>query len=125
MKKEQTEELFVKWVDGRLNNEEQSQLDELFAADRELETELTGAKDVTAVLQSEIPKSVEPAYPDFFNSQLMRKVDLEIAAQRPVEKAARWVGVFAMGLGSGRGSCFGSGLLRRAENVPSRKWWAR
>ena len=90
MKKEQTEELFVKWVDGRLSNEEQSQLDELFAADPELEAELTGAREVAAVLQSEIPKSVEPPYPDFFNSQLMRKVDLEIAAQRPAEKAARW-----------------------------------
>ena len=41
MKKEQTEELFVKWVDGRLNDEEQNQLDELFAADPKLEAELT------------------------------------------------------------------------------------
>jgi len=90
MKKEQTEELFVKWVDGCLSDEEQSQLDELFAADPELEAELTGAREVGSVLQKEMPKSVEPPYPDFFNSQLMRKVDLEIAAQRPAEKAARW-----------------------------------
>ena len=90
MKKEQTEELFVKWVDGRLDDEEQNQLDKLFAADPEFEAELTGAKEVTAVLQSEIPKSTEPPYPDFFNSQLMRKVDLEIAAQLPAEKVARW-----------------------------------
>ena len=90
MKKEQTEELFVKWVDGCLSDEEQRQLDELFADDPGLEAELKGAKEVSSMLQKEIPESVEPPYPDFFNSQLMRKVDLEIAAQRPAEKAARW-----------------------------------
>ena len=33
---------------------------------------------MTSILQKEMPKSVEPPYADFFNSQLMRKVDLEI-----------------------------------------------
>lgn len=41
-------------------------------------------------MKAEIPASVEPPYGDFFNSQLMRKVDLQIESQRPVKKAERW-----------------------------------
>ena len=72
MKKEQTEELFVKWVDGCLNEEEQLQLDELFAAHPELEAELTGARKTSELLKSEVPGSVDPPYPDFFNNQLIK-----------------------------------------------------
>ena len=90
MKKEKTEELFVKWIDGMLSREEEDQLSDLRNDDPDLEGELRELKALTQSVKAEIPASVEPPYGDFFNSQLMRKVDLQIESQRPVKKAERW-----------------------------------
>lgn len=90
MKKEKTEELFVKWIDGQLTPDEEKQLDSLMQDDAGILAELQEMKSVTVAIKEEIPASVEPPYGDFFNSKLMRKVDLQIRSQRPAEKAQRW-----------------------------------
>jgi hypothetical protein len=90
MKKERTEELFVKWMDGVLTPEEESDLSELLTEDAALENELAEMKSVSAMISREVKVSEEPPYGDFFNSQLMRKVDLEIEAKRPAKRAERW-----------------------------------
>ncbi|MFT6864265.1 MAG: anti-sigma factor RsiW [Akkermansiaceae bacterium] len=90
MKKEKTEELFVKWIDGQLSRDEDAQLRDLLNDDPDLEGELGELKALRQSVKAEIPASVEPPYGDFFNSQLMRKVDLQIESQRPVKKAERW-----------------------------------
>lgn len=90
MKKEKTEELFVKWIDGLLSHEEEGQISDLMTHDPTLEDHLKELKALSRSVKSEIPASVEPPYGDFFNSQLMRKVDLEIESQRPVKKVERW-----------------------------------
>ena len=90
MKKEKTEELFVKWIDGQLTPEEQSQLSSFLEEDPSLEAELQEMKSLSETVSAEIPASIEPPYGDFFNSQLMRKVDLEVEARTPAKKAERW-----------------------------------
>ncbi|MDB4652729.1 hypothetical protein OAE39_00475 [Akkermansiaceae bacterium] len=90
MKKEKTEELFVKWIDDQLTSEEGNQLDTLFQEDPDLEAGLNEMKALSRSLSDEVPASVDPPYGDFFNSQLMRKVDLEIEARTPAKKAERW-----------------------------------
>jgi anti-sigma factor RsiW len=90
MKKEMTEELFVKHIDGVLSAEEEAQLQVLMENDPEIGNELEAMKSQSESLRNEVPASVEPPYGDFFNSQLMRKVDLEVESQRPSKKAERW-----------------------------------
>ena len=90
MKKEMTDELFVKWIDGVLSPEEEKQMQILIENDPNVGTELEVMKSLSQTLQAEVPSSVEPPYGDFFNSQLMRKVDLEVESQRPSKKAERW-----------------------------------
>lgn len=90
MKKEKIEELFVKWIDDQLSPEEGQQLSAILEDEPELKRELQEMKDLSLSVSNEIPASVDPPYGDFFNSQLMRKVDLEIESQRPVKKAERW-----------------------------------
>ncbi len=90
MKKEKTEELFVKWIDGLLTSEEEVQLAALVKDDPGIEAGLQEMKVFGETMKSEIPGSVEPPYGDFFNSKLMRKVDLQIQSQRPAKKAERW-----------------------------------
>lgn len=90
MKKEKTEELFVKWIDGELSSADGEVFTTLLENDPGLKEELTEMKRVSGEVRAEVPASVEPPYGDFFNSQLMRKVDLEIVAKRPVERAERW-----------------------------------
>ncbi|MDA7607935.1 hypothetical protein N8640_05535, partial [Akkermansiaceae bacterium] len=89
MKKEKTEELFVKWIDGQLTSEEEVQVVSLFQENENLEAELQEMKSVSGSLAEEIPASVDPPYCDFFNSQLMRKVDLEIQSRTPSEMRGR------------------------------------
>lgn len=90
MKKETIEELSVKWIDGELSPSEEKQLHALMENDPEMGADLHEMKAVAQSLKAELPASVEPPYGDFFNSQLMRKVDLQVAAQRPAKKAVRW-----------------------------------
>ena len=90
MKKEKTEELFVKWIDGRLSPNEERELTALIESDPELKDDLSEMQKMSRMVREEVPASVEPPYGDFFNSQLMRKVDLDKESQRPSKKAARW-----------------------------------
>jgi hypothetical protein len=90
MKKDKIEELFVKWIDGKLSPDEKPQLQALMEEESEIEAELQELKSVVQRVKAEVPASVEPPYGDFFNSQLMRKVDLQIESQRPAKKAERW-----------------------------------
>lgn len=90
MKKEKTEELLVKSMDGELSPEEESQWKALLEEEPGLRKELASLQRVAAEVKAEVPASVDPPYGDFFNSQLMRKVDLEIEAKRPGKKASRW-----------------------------------
>lgn len=90
MKKDKTEELFVKWIDGKLSPDEEQELQVLMEEDSGIKAELQELKSVARTVKAEVPASVEPPYGDFFNSQLMRKVDLQIEAQRPSKKAVRW-----------------------------------
>jgi len=90
MKKEKTEELNVKWVDGLLSPEEEAELATLMEETPELEAELFQSRRVTQAVREGVSGSVEPPYGDFFNSQLMRKVDLEIASKTPAKRAERW-----------------------------------
>ena len=77
MNKEITDELMVKWVDHKLTATEQAELEVILLEDSELAGELSAMRSVKAKIQKEIPASVEPPYPDFFNNQLMRKVMLD------------------------------------------------
>ena len=47
MKKEKTEELFVKWIDGQLTSEEEVQVVSLFQENENLEAELQEMKSVS------------------------------------------------------------------------------
>lgn len=90
MKKEKCEELYVKWVDELLSPEEEAQLATLVEETPELEGELSRIREVAEAVREGVADSVEPPYGDFFNSQLMRKVDLEIASKTPAKRAERW-----------------------------------
>lgn len=90
MKKETTEELLMKWVDAKLSSDEETQLATLMEEDLGLKDELLAMKTLSESVRTKVPASVEPPYSDFFNSQLMRKVDLEIKSQHPAKKVERW-----------------------------------
>ncbi|MGJ8694741.1 MAG: anti-sigma factor family protein [Verrucomicrobiaceae bacterium] len=90
MKKEIIEELLVKSVDGTLAKDESEQLKILLAAKPELQGEVETMRNLKQTMQDSLPVSVEPPYPDFFNSRLMRKIELEVASNQPKEKAKNW-----------------------------------
>lgn len=83
MKTERLEELIVKWVDHSLTGAEKAEFDAALEVEPSLQGEVQKMLEIKSLLETEIPSSVEPPYPDFFNSQLMRKIDLNVAAQQP------------------------------------------
>ena len=88
MKKEKTEELFVKWIDDQLTSEEESSGGKLVAGEwKILKAELQEMKSVSGsqwLKETSRHRLIHPTS-DFFNSQLMRKVDLEIQSRTPSE----------------------------------------
>ena len=60
MKKEKTEELIVKWIDGQLDPDEERQLSAFFQEDSDLEKELHEMKALSESVSAELPSSVEP-----------------------------------------------------------------
>jgi len=122
MKKEKTEELFVKWIDGQLTSAEEIQLATLFQENGNLEAELQKMKSLSEAVSKEVPAAVDPPYSDFFNSQLMRKVDLEIQSRTSSKmgerraKSFRWawapVGALALVL-----SFFAGHRISRPANI--------
>ncbi len=80
----------VKFVDGELSASEREQFLSMMAEDEKLAAEVDEMVSVSRMLSEEIVSSQEPPYPDFFNSQLMRKVDLDMEARTPVKRAKRW-----------------------------------
>lgn len=90
MKTEINEEVFVKWVDGDLSAEELVVVDCLMAGDEVFREEMEAAKRLSGMVRENVPASIEPPYGDFFNSQLMRKVDLAAERKEMVRSGKRW-----------------------------------
>ena len=90
MNKEKIEELMVKWVDHRLTEAESVELDKMLLENPSLKDEIQKMVQVKNLIQTEVPASVEPPYPDFFNSQVMRKIDSKLASQQPKAVVRRW-----------------------------------
>lgn len=106
MKTEMTEELMVRWVDHDLSPDELALVEQRMSEDEGLRRDLHQSKRIAEVVRANVPNSVEPPYGDFFNSQLMRKVDLakerkdSLRAGKPWWDVIRWswvpIGALAM-----------------------------
>ena len=74
------EELITRWIDGELEPAEKAEFDKLFAEDSEFATRAKSeAAAVGDALRRELPASLEPPYPDFFNSQIQKRIREENA----------------------------------------------
>ena len=69
------EELITRWIDGELNEETREEFDALMAEDSEFcERIREEAEGIGSAMRSEISADVEPPYPDFFNSQIQKRI---------------------------------------------------
>ncbi len=80
-----TEELFCKWVDDCLTPEEQLVVDAAAKDDPSLLEEMASIRELNTQVKAEFPASIEPPYPDFFNTQVMNRIrDEEKKISAPV-----------------------------------------
>jgi len=85
------EELFVKWIDGQLTDDERAIVDAAVKDDPSLLQEMESIRGVGIQLKEHFPASEEPPYPEFFNTQLMRRIaEEEKAPARPAKKSPWW-----------------------------------
>jgi len=94
MKIDKTEELIMKSIDGELSPEEATMFQSILDADSALAAEVAAMKETAESVRAEVPLSEEPPYGDFFNSQLMRKIDLDVRSKAPKKKAESWLRSF-------------------------------
>ncbi len=78
MKRE--EELITRWIDGELDAAEQVEFDKLAAADPDFpERAKAASAALGGALRSAMEADVEPPYPDFFNSQIQKRIREEVS----------------------------------------------
>lgn len=86
--------MLTRWMDGVLTDAERDELAPFLAAHPELAEEHEGFLRMRGEIQSVLPASEEPPYPDFFNTHLERLISEERGAV--LEKAAPASGVWRM-----------------------------
>lgn len=75
------EELITRWIDGELDPVAQAEFDKLMASDAEFPARArAAAESLGDALRSSMPADVDPPYPDFFNSQIQKRIREEGAA---------------------------------------------
>ena len=74
MNKDRREELLTRWMDGVLTDAEQAEFAPYLGDHPELEEERQGFLQMRGEIQSVIPASEEPPYPEFFNTHLERLI---------------------------------------------------
>lgn len=93
MDENRKEELLTLWMDGGLSSAEGEELAPYLAKHPELEAEREEYVRLRDELRSVLPDHVEPPYPDFFNTHLMRQIREEERVERaPVaaEASGMW-----------------------------------
>lgn len=81
MKTEPDETMLTLWMDGELEGEELRQM-EAWAADHpELLAERDAIRAMNAQISANVPSSIEPPYPDFFNQRILRAIEDEQATR--------------------------------------------
>jgi hypothetical protein len=69
------EELITRWIDGELDGDTRQEFDALMANDPEFCARIrTEAEGIGRALRSDMSAEVEPPYPDFFNSQIQKRI---------------------------------------------------
>jgi anti-sigma factor RsiW len=75
------EEKLTRWIDGTLSEADARAFEQELAADparASFAREKTEAAALRALLREHLPTDREPPYPDFFNSQILRKIRAEM-----------------------------------------------
>lgn len=86
MDEKRKEELLTLWMDDALGSAEREELAPYLAKHPELEAEREEYVRLRDELRSVLPDHVEPPYPDFFNTHLMRQIrEEERVGSKPVE----------------------------------------
>ena len=78
------EELITRWIDGELNEETREEFEALMAEDPAFCSQIREeAEGIGSAMRSEISADLEPPYPDFFNSQVQKRIRQESHAAAP------------------------------------------
>ena len=82
-------EHYNRWIDQTLEPEEEASMAAALAEEPALAKEMEDVRALGDLLRAEVPASVEPPHPDFFNHLIVSKVEREmrLGAQKPAKKA--------------------------------------
>lgn len=111
--------MLTQWMDGELEGEKLLQVESWVKDHPELLAERDAVQAMSANIQVNIPNSVDPPYPDFFNQRILRSIEEETAQQTALQVKSRgfwqWL---AMPLAAGAMAvCFYLGT--QMNNTPS------
>jgi anti-sigma factor RsiW len=79
------EELITRWIDGELDSAAQAEFDKLMSDDPKFPARAkAAAESLGDALRSSMAADVDPSYPDFFNSQIQKRIREEAAVASAV-----------------------------------------
>lgn len=121
MKKKPDDIMLTQWMDGELEGETLRQVETWVQDHPELLAERDAVQAMSASIQKNIPNSVEPPYPDFFNQRILRAINEETAPQsQPDLKSRGFWQWLAMPLAAGAMAvCFYLGTQMDHTPAPS------
>ena len=83
------EQLLTRWIDGELAGDELREFEAAVAQDPQLAAAKTEAEELRNLLQAEIPAERDVPNPEFFNSQVQRRIS---ASETPAPRATPTAG---------------------------------
>jgi len=84
---EKNEQLLTRWIDGELTGSELDEFEQAVARDPQLAEAKAEAEGLRSALRSHMPAEREVPNPEFFNSQVQRRISAGTPAVSPPEKA--------------------------------------
>jgi len=85
MKTKPDDSTLTQWMDGELEGESLHHVEAWVQDHPELLAERDAVQAMSASIQENIPNSVEPPYPDFFNQRILHAIEEEHVATRQTE----------------------------------------
>ncbi len=83
MKTAPDENTLTLWMDGELEGQNLEYVEAWAREHPELLAERDAVQAMNASIREQIPRSIEPPYPDFFNQRILRHIGEEAAAASP------------------------------------------
>lgn len=90
-----TEDQWTRWIDGDLSEPEETEMLAMVRDDAALQKDRDFFRHLSRDLRRSFPKEQAPPFPDFFNSQIQKRLREEVATESRAARVFQWPAWFS------------------------------